>query len=224
MFKRLLKWLFGIIGVLLLIAAIFVVNAVWFRPWFLNTFYEKVFVEFLFDEPELLSAIGLVEQFGITGHNAKLNDESPAHQKKSFERLHRDVEQLHSYPIAKQNASQQLSTAVLDWFLSVQLEGERFQFHNYPVNQLFGVQSQFPSFMANTHRLLAPRDCDYYIKRLEAVPAKFDGVLEGVKLREAKGVIPPRFVVEKVLKEMNEFVATPAAQNILATSFKDRAA
>ncbi|MFL6540141.1 MAG: DUF885 family protein, partial [Chthoniobacterales bacterium] len=224
MFKRLLKWLFGIIAVLLLVAAIFVVNAVWFRPWFLNTFYEKVFVEFLFDEPELLSAIGLVEQFGITGHNAKLNDESPAHQKKSFERLHRDVEQLHSYPTGKQTKSQQLSTAVLDWFLNVQLEGEPFQFHDYPVNQLFGVQSQFPSFMANTHRLLAPRDCDYYIKRLDAVPAKFDGVLEGVKLREAKGVIPPRFVVEKVLKEMNEFVATPAAQNILATSFKERAA
>ncbi|MFL6596155.1 MAG: hypothetical protein ACJ8HQ_11995, partial [Chthoniobacterales bacterium] len=110
MFKRLLKWLFGIIAVLLLVAAIFVVNAVWFRPWFLNTFYEKVFVEFLFDEPELLSAIGLVEQFGITGHNAKLNDESPAHQQKSFERLHRDLKQLHSYPLEKQTKSQQLST------------------------------------------------------------------------------------------------------------------
>ncbi|MDQ6861263.1 MAG: DUF885 domain-containing protein [Verrucomicrobiota bacterium] len=224
MFKRLLKWLLGIVLVLLLIAAVFAVNAIWFRPWFLNVFYEKVFIEFLFDEPELLSAIGLVEQFGITGHNARLNDESPAHQRKSLERLHRDVEQLHSYPIAKQNPSQQLSTAVLDWFLSVQLEGERFQFHNYPVNQLFGVQSQFPSFMANTHRLLAPRDCDYYLKRLEAVPKKFDGVLEGLKLREEKGIIPPRFVVEKVLKEMNEFVATPPAENILATSFKTRTA
>src|SRR5437764_9080660 len=129
MFKRLLKWLFGIIAVLLLIAAIFVVNAVWFRPWFLNTFYEKVFVEFLFDNPELLSAIGLVEQFGITGHNAKLNDESPAHQQEQFARLRRDVDQLHSYSLDKQTPSQRLSTAVLDWFLSVQLEGEPFQFH-----------------------------------------------------------------------------------------------
>ncbi|MDQ6624343.1 MAG: DUF885 domain-containing protein, partial [Verrucomicrobiota bacterium] len=129
-----------------------------------------------------------------------------------------------SYPLDKQTPSQRLSTAVLDWFLSMQLAGERFQFDDYPVNQLFGVQSQFPSFMANTHRLLAPRDCDYYIQRLQALPAKFDGVLEGLKVREEKGVIPPRFVVEKVLKEMNEFVATPPAQNILATSFKTRAA
>ncbi len=224
MFIRLLKWLFGIVLILLIVAAVFVANAVWFRPWFLNVFYEKVFTEFVFDEPELLSAIGLVEQFGITGHNAKLNDESPAHQQKQFDRLRRDIAQLHQYPLDKQTASQRLSTAVLDWYLGVQAEGERFQFHDYPVNQLFGVQNQFPSFMANTHRLLAPQDCDYYVKRLDAVPAKFDGLLEGLKIRESKGVIPPRFVVDEVLKEMNDFVATPAEKNILATSFKTRAA
>ncbi len=224
MFKRILKWLGGIIAVVLLIVAVLAINAIYFRPWFLNVFYDKVFIQFVFDEPELLTQIGLVEQFGITGHNAKLNDESPAHQQAGFDRLHRDLDQLHSYPLEKQNPSQRLSTSVLDWFLTVQAEGEKFQWDNYPVNQLFGMQNQFPSFMANSHRLLAPRDCDYYVKRLEALPMKFDQVLEGVKLRETKGVIPPRFVVEEVLKEMNEFVAKPAAENILATSFKTRAA
>ncbi|HEV3410661.1 MAG TPA: DUF885 domain-containing protein [Chthoniobacterales bacterium] len=224
MFKRALKWLGGIVVVLLLVAAVFVVNAVWFRPWSLNVFYEKVFIEFMFDNPELLSSIGLVEQFGITGHNAKLNDESPAHQQRQFHRLKRNIADLRAYPLEKQDSSQRLSTAVLDWFLSVQAEAERFQFHDYPVNQLFGVQSRFPSFMANTHRLLAPRDCEYYLRRLEALPAKWDQVLESVKLREQKGVIPPRFVVEKVLKEMSDFVAAPPAENILATSFKERVA
>jgi len=224
MVKRLLKWLFGVIGIVLLIAAIFAVNAIWFRPWSLNVFYEKVFVEFVFEEPELLSALGLVEQFGITGHNAKLNDESPAHQQRQLDRTKKNLAQLRSYPLEKQTVSQRLSTRVLDWFLERSVEGEKFQLHNYPLNQLFGVQSQFPSFMANTHRLLAPADCDYYLKRLAAVPAKFDQVLEGLRIREEKQITPPRFVVEKVLKEMTEFVAKPAAENILATSFKTRVA
>ncbi len=224
MVKRLLKWFLGIVLVLLVVVAIFAVNAIWFRPWSLNVFYEKVFVEVLFDEPELLSSLGLVEQFGITGHNAKLGDESPEHQRKGFERLRKNVEQLHAYPLEKQNASQRLSTAVLDWFLTVQLEGEKFQWHNYPVNQLFGVQNQFPSFMANTHRLLGPRDCEYYIKRLQALPTKFDQVLQGLQVRQEKKIIPPRFVVERVLKEMTDFVAQPPAENILASSFKKRVA
>ena len=130
---------------------------------------------------------------------------------------------MHEYPLDRQSPSQRLSTHVLDWFLKQQIEGEKWQWHDYPVNQLFGVQNRFPSFMANTHRLLSRKDCDYYLMRLKAVPKKFDQLLEGLRVREEKQIIPPRFVVEEVLKEMNDFVAKPAAENVIATSFKTRA-
>src|ERR1700720_2377856 len=224
MFKRILKWFFAILGLAVVGFAIFLINLIWFRPWSLNIFYGKVFAEVIFSEPELLSALGLVEQFGITSHNGKLSDESPAHQQMVIDRWKKDLAQLHQYPLDRQSASQKLSTHVLDWFLQDQVEGEKWQWHNYPVNQLFGVQNNFPSFMANSHRLLSPKDCEYYIMRLDALPKKFDQTLEGLKVREQKQIIPPRFVVEEVLKEMTDFIAKPAAENILATSFKERAA
>ncbi len=224
MLKRVLKWLGGILLVLLVVAAVFIVNTIWFRPWSLNVFYEKVFIEFVLNEPELLSTLGLVEQFGITGHSGKLSDASPAHQQKMIELTKKDLRQLREYPLEKQNASQRLSTRILDWFLERGVEGEKWQFHNYPLNQLFGQQNQWPSFMANQHRMNTPKDCEYYLQRLDALPTKFDQVLEGLQLREEKGIIPPRFVVEKVLKEMTDFAAQPSNENILATSFKTRAA
>jgi uncharacterized protein (DUF885 family) len=224
MLKRLLKWFGAIVAVVVIAIAIFLVNLVWFRPWSLNLFYEKVFAEVLFDHPELLSALGLVEQFGITGHNGKLDDESAAHQQREFDRWKRDLAQLHHYPLDRQSALQKLSTHVLDWFLRIQAEGEKWQWHNYPVNQLFGVQNQFPSFMANTHRLLDRNDCKYYLMRLDSLPKKFDQLLDGLKVREQKQILPPRFVVEEVLKEMTEFIGKPPSENILATSFKTRAA
>jgi uncharacterized protein (DUF885 family) len=224
MFRRILKWIGGILALLVIVLAVFLINLIWFRPWSLNLFYEKVFAQVLFEEPELLSAIGLVERFGITGHNAKLSDASPAHQQRYFDRAKKNLEDLRAYPLAKQNASQQLSTHILEWYMTREIEGEKYQWHDYPVNQLFGVQNEFPSFMANTHRLLAARDCEYYRQRLIAVGPKFDQLIESLKVREQKGILPPRFVVEKVLTEMNNFVAQPTAENILATSFKTRAA
>jgi uncharacterized protein (DUF885 family) len=224
MFKRALKWFMWTFLVAVIAIAVFLINLIWFRPWSLNLFYEKVFAETVFNEPELLSALGLVEQFGITSHNGKLSDESPAHQQEVLERWKRDLAQLHQYPLARQTASQKLSTHVLDWFLTDQANGEKWQWHNYPVNQLFGVQNQFPSFMANTHRLFSKQDCEYYLMRLDAVPKKFDQLLESLKAREERQIIPPRFVVEKVLKEMGDFTGKPAAENILATSFKTRVA
>ena len=78
MFKRILKWFGAIIAVVAIAIAVFLINLIWFRPWSLNLFYEKVFAEILFDRPEILSTLGLVEQFGITSHNGKLDDEAVA--------------------------------------------------------------------------------------------------------------------------------------------------
>jgi uncharacterized protein (DUF885 family) len=223
MLKGILKLLLAVLLAVVIALAILAINLIWFRPWNLNLFYEKVFAQTVFDEPELLSSLGLVEQFGFNKHNGKLNDVSPSHQQKFLDRWKKDLSQLHEYPLDRQTPSQRLSTHVLDWFLTKETEGEKWQWHNYPVNQLFGVQNEFPSFMANTHRLLSKQDCDYYLMRLEALPKKFDQLLEGLRVREEKQILPPRFVVDEVLIEMNGFIAKPAAENILATSFKTRA-
>src|SRR5215212_231216 len=112
MVRRILKWIGRIFLLLVIVLAVFLINLIWFRPWSLNLFYEKIFAQVLFEEPELLSSLGLVEQFGITGHNAKLGDVSPAHQQRYFDRAKKNLEQLRSYPFDKQTASQQLSTHI----------------------------------------------------------------------------------------------------------------
>src|SRR5438477_10556799 len=113
MVRKTLKWILGIVGLLLFVTAIFLVNLIWFRPWSLNLFYEKVFAQILFEEPELLTSIGLVEQFGITSHNGKLGDESPAHQQHYFDRGKQNLDDLRAYPLKRQTLSQRVSTHIL---------------------------------------------------------------------------------------------------------------
>src|SRR3984893_9972800 len=125
MFNVVLKYLFGVVVAVVIAAAILLVNLIWFRPWNLNLFYEKVFAEVIFSEPELLSQLGLVEQFGFTSHNGKLSDESPAHQQMAIDRWKKDLQQLHEYPLDRQSPSQKLSTHILDWFVKDQVEGEK---------------------------------------------------------------------------------------------------
>src|SRR4029077_15437940 len=97
MCKRILKGLGAIAAVFVIAIAIFLINLIWFRPWSLNLFYEKVFAEILFDHPEILSTLGLVEKFGIPSHSGKLDDESPVHQQREFGRWKRDLVQLNQY-------------------------------------------------------------------------------------------------------------------------------
>ena len=64
MLRSTFKWLSALLAAILLVAAVFVVNLIWFRPFSLNLFYEKIFVSFLLEQPELLSSLGIAEQFG----------------------------------------------------------------------------------------------------------------------------------------------------------------
>src|SRR2546430_6558967 len=123
MFRRILKWTLRILALLVIALAIFLINLIWFRPWSLNLFYEKVFAQVLFEEPELLSSLGLVERFGITSHNGKLGDASPAHQQHYFDRAKKNLADLRLYPIEKQTPSQRLSTHILEWFIGREIEG-----------------------------------------------------------------------------------------------------
>src|SRR5690606_8873502 len=61
-----------------------------------------------------------------------------------------------------------------------------------------------------------------YIARLDQFPRNFSQVIEGLKLREAKGIVPPKFTVDKVLEQMRAFIDKPAAEHMLYTTFKEK--
>jgi uncharacterized protein (DUF885 family) len=58
----------------------------------------------------------------------------------------------------------------------------------------------------------------HYISRLKESKRFYTQSLEGMRIREQKGIYPPTFVVQRVLDEMQGFIDKPAAENILYTS------
>ena len=214
----------GIAAAVLVVVAIVAINTVWFRPWSVRAFFERVFIEQALTDPEMLSTLGILEQFGLRGHNAKLTDASVEYTQKALARGRRDLELLREYDRSRMSGQNQLSARILEWFLQVHAEGERFAFHDYPVNQFQGIQSNLPEFLTTIHRLQDRRDAEDYLRRLEAVPVKWDQLLGSLKYREDRGILPPHFVVERVLKEMRDFVAKPPTNSPLVTVFAERLA
>src|SRR3954463_2884139 len=113
MLRKILKWFGVLAGAALVVGAVFVVNLVWFRPFSLNLFYEKSFVSFTLEQPELLTSIGIAEQFGYRRHNAHLDDLSFAKADRDFAKWHQYLADLKSYDLASQTPSQRLSTRVM---------------------------------------------------------------------------------------------------------------
>ncbi len=220
--KKFLKWLgFGLAGVVLLVSA-FALHTVYFRPLSLNLFYNKVFIEFMFRNPEMLSSLRLLEPMGLHYKNDELSISTPVRELEDAAITRRNLEHLRAYDSDGLSADEKLSYDVLTWFLEDIVAGEQYMYHNYPVNQLFGVQSNLPTFMATQHQINSQREAEDYISRLNQFDEKFSGVIEGLKLREEKGIIPPKFVVHKVLKEMQGFIDQPVTENILYSAYVEK--
>ncbi len=85
-----------------------------------------------------------------------------APQWESFNKMKDDYKTLMSYDFEGQSPANKLNTKILAYYLEGLIEGEPFFYHDYPVNQLDGIQSSLPSLMENAHKLRNISDADSY--------------------------------------------------------------
>lgn len=220
--KRVLKWLALLVGVVVLLGGGLLAHTLYFKPLNIRWFYERVFLEYALDDPELLSRLRVLEPIGLSFHNDELTDASLAREERMRQKLNEDYATLQRYDRASLSAQEQLSYDVLESFLGLQVRGEAWRFHNFPVNQMFGVQSSLPNFLSDVHQVKNAAEAEDYLVRLGKVQHKFEQVLEGLRHRESLGILPPRFTVEKVLEQMRGFRNTPSTSNVLYTSFAEK--
>ena len=220
--KKTLKW-FGLILLTLILGCTALALHTWYsKPLAIGWFYNRVFMQFALDNPELLTQLRIAEQVGIHSHNAKLGDASIAHEDKVFAKLVADEAMLRSYDSSGFTGQDKLSYDILAYFLGSQVSGAPWRFHNHPVNQLFGVQSELPNLMTQSQQVNDAKDAEDYIARLGEFPRKMAQVIESVKFRESKSIIPPKFAVEKVIEQIKGFVAPGVAGNPITISFKEK--
>ncbi|MGB1200722.1 MAG: DUF885 domain-containing protein, partial [Cognaticolwellia aestuarii] len=187
-----------------------------------RAFLDRTLIKMAFESPETLTSLGFLESLGINGHNAELDDDSPEKTDELYEKLPKIKQTLNAYSDESLNENDKLSKEIALYLLDYAEQAKPYRYHNYPVNQLFGVQNGYPSFMEAQHQVNKVEDAEHYISRLEKVRVKFAQNLNGIQIRTEKGIIPPKFVIERVLTEMNDFIATPPQENILYTSLKEK--
>ncbi|MEO1231250.1 MAG: DUF885 domain-containing protein [Myxococcota bacterium] len=220
--RRVLLGLGAVLGVGFLAAAIFVVNLLWFKPIFINHFFERTFLRFAIDNPELLTTSRALKPLGLKFYHDDLADLSDAQELRSLEQLQSAAQTLASYDDESLTPETLLSKKILSAFLEPQLALMEFRHHDYPINQFSSYPDNWPSFMTDQHWVEDEADAEAYLSRLEKLPTALEQLQEGVALRAEKGVTPPTFVVDKVMNNLRSFTSTPAEANIVVLRFVEK--
>ncbi len=177
----------------------------------------------LFDEEweyELRTNPGQATALGDPRYNDQLGDNSPEFfltdvgEKRKF--LAR-FEAIDSSGLSRQDV---LSRELMIQRLKQEIEGAKFKPWEMPVNQMGGPHLELPQLIIITP-FNDSSDYENYLARLRQIPRFFDQAIANIRLGMTDGLMPPRYLLEKVASETDDIAGKAGESSPFATPVKE---
>lgn len=169
----------------------------------LNDLFQKSFEEDVAESPMTQTNLGQK-----TADYGKWDDISDKQAQNDLEKSKKRLAFLNDSINAKLlNEATLLSYRLAKQGLENNISDFKYRFHNYPVNQMHGQQSQIPAFLINMHSIDKKSDAEAYISRLNGIKSLFFQLEEELKIRNKKGILPPKFVFNKVIDDSKNIIS-----------------
>ncbi len=167
----------------------------------LNNYFEDRFKDYVDRNPMFQTRLGIKKDYD------KLDDISPEREKFEFQEAKKSLKWLSdSIKIGLLDKTTRLSYDLYRQRLENQINDFKYRLYNYPINQMFGMQSRVPAFMINMHKVSTKKDAEAYISRLNQIKPLFQQLEENLKERKEAGIVPPRFVFDHVLDDSRNVI------------------
>ncbi|MEQ1121451.1 DUF885 domain-containing protein [Acinetobacter seifertii] len=114
------------------------------------------------------------------------------------------------------SATDQLNKDLMIYQLKETLKNYDLKLYEMPFNQMWGLHLQFPGFISSIPFDNTKQYQDY-IARLKQIPLILDQGIQLAKQGQKDGLMPPKYLIEKVAKQINS-IATPAGKDSVFAS------
>ena len=176
----------------------------------------------LFDEEwqyELRSDPEIATSLGDNRYNDRLTDRSPKFYQSDEETRRKFLARFEAIDPAGLSAQDTLSRELMIRNLRQDIEGARFKPWEMPVNQMDGPHLSLLELVTLTP-FNSVKDYDDYLSRLHQVPGMLEQVTGNMRQGMKDGLMPPRYLLEKVVPQTQEIANTEADSSPFAKPVK----
>lgn len=166
----------------------------------LNAFFERVFQEGLKRYPTYQTYVGLKTNYD------KLNNETEAYDLESLEISKEQLKELRKFNYDALTDQGKISYKLFEKRVEDSVDGWKWRYHGYSLNQMFGYHSGTPSFMINMHTVENVDHAKAYISRLREIKRVFSERMVHNKKQEELGILPPAFSLPKVIDDSTNII------------------
>jgi uncharacterized protein (DUF885 family) len=130
---------------------------------------------------------------------------------------------LKGFDRAVMTDSQRLWADVMQWQLQTVVDEEPYLDYSFPLQQMNGWNVNVVERFTVGRPVAKLRDAENYVFALGLVKARTEEAIEESKRLAGKGIIPPRFILQATIKQMQSFADPAPASNPFVTVFADKA-
>lgn len=170
----------------------------------LDQFLEESSRQLILRDPELITELGLADRLGV--RNDRLNDLSENYLQDTHKLQSAILKLLQTYDRDLLQGQKRVSYDVYEWYLESLVEGQAFAYHNYPVHHfLGGYQFDLEFLLTDIQPMEDMEDAEDFVARLSQVDAQVPQLIEGLKKREILNAIPPRFILDMAIGNLEGY-------------------
>jgi len=191
----------------------------------INDFFRDFTSEWVRHDPELATRTRYFSGEEQDRFERQLTPRTLAWKRERIELARKGLAQLSKFDWGSLNETQRLSADLMQWQLSIIVEEQPYLDYTYPLDQFQGAANvDLVSFLTVVHPLLMERDAENYLTSLAQVSTRMqEAMAESHRLAD-KGIIPPRFILDATIKQMQEFIGSAPARNPFVATFAQKTA
>jgi uncharacterized protein (DUF885 family) len=154
----------------------------------------------------------------------QLTPQTLAWKRDRIERARRGLAELRKFDRSRMSETQRVSADLMQWQLDIVAREEPYLDYSFPLQQMNGANVNLVEVLTVRHPLLTEHDAENYVAALGQVAARLDEATAEARRIAGKNIVPPRFILQATIKQMQGFVDPSPGQNPFVTVFAEKMA
>jgi uncharacterized protein (DUF885 family) len=190
----------------------------------IDSFFRDFTAEWIRHDPDLAARTRYFSGEEQDRFERELTPLTLAWKRERIQLARKGLAELQKFNGTPLNEAQRLSAAIMRWQLDMVVREEPYLDYTFPLEQFQGANVNLVNTLVVVHPLRTERDAENYVARLSQVNARMQEAMAESARRANKGVIPPRFILDATIKQMQKFTGVPPVQNPLVATFAQKMA
>lgn len=193
-------------------------------PQTIDDFFRDFTAEWVRHDPNLATSSRYFSGEEQDRLERQLTPQTLSWKRDRIQRARQGLAELRKFNRASLTETQRISAELMEWQLDEVIREEPFFDYTFPLDQMNGANVGLVETMTVRHPLLTERDAENYVAALGEVRARMEEAIAEARRLETQKIIPPKFILQATVKQMQGFSDPSPGQNPFVTAFDDKMA